>query len=311
MRRSCLLLALVAGVTAENIAQSRRSIDQDLLPLNSRDATEISQPVEARIVSDEKQTLGLESRRRKRDDDDDDDPLEQHKDYLKHIQDEQEDAAKHNNDKNSGPPGGGTIAGAVIGVVVAIIVALLLWFFLRIRPRRKQRQMVAAKEAEIESGYTMTPVSSIRRDTPPVGAASNHSLPSEHIRWAPTPYPERAPSIHTGSSMSGLALPTPALTYSPSVGTSSASPPSPPQPHHQMQPQPQVHQHFNDIPSEKPPSYDAIIALQSSEPQPEASAYQMGQVPVEAEPSICHLPVTNFTPQYGTANGSGEHMPRY
>lgn len=309
MRHSYLLLALVAGVTAENIAQSRRSIEQDLIPLNSRDATEISQPVEARIVSDEKQTAGLESRRRKRDDDDDN-PFEHNKDYLKHIQDEEEE----HNDKDSRPPdgpGGGTIAGAVIGVVVAIIVALLLWFFLRIRPRRKQRQMVAAKEAEIENGFAMTPVSSIRRDSPPVGAASNHSLPSEHVRWAPTPYPERAPSIHTGSSMSGLALPTPALTYSPSVGTSSASPPSPPQPHHQLQPQPQVHQHFNDIPSEKPPSYDAIIALQSSEPQPEASAYQMGQVPVEAEPSICHLPVTNFTPHYGAANGSGEHMPRY
>ncbi|KAI1093529.1 hypothetical protein F5B19DRAFT_125461 [Rostrohypoxylon terebratum] len=313
MRRSYLLLALVAGVTAENIAQSRRSIEQDLIPLSPRDATEISQLVEARIVSDEKQIAAFENRRRKRDGDNDPHQFE----HFKHLEEEQEeqdeqeeDAAKH---QNSGPPGppGGAIAGAVIGVIVAIIIALLLWFFLRIRPRRKQRQMAAAKEAEIENGYTMTPVSSVRRDAPPVGAASNHSLPSEHIRWAPTPYPERAPSIHTGSSMSGLALPTPALTYSPSVGTSSASPPSPPQPHHQLQPQPQVHQHFNDIPSEKPPSYDAIIALQSSEPQPEASAYQMGQVPVEAEPSICHLPVTNFTPQYNVANGSGEHMPRY
>ncbi|KAI1461529.1 hypothetical protein F4805DRAFT_236345 [Annulohypoxylon moriforme] len=322
MRRSYLLAALIAGATAEHIAHSRQSIERDLSLLRPRDATELFQPVEARTVSPEKKVVaGLQNRQRKRDDD----PYDDYKEHLKHIQElqeeqeeqEQEDNDNKHNNNNSPPPGppGGTIAGAVIGVVVAILIALALWFFLRIRPRRKQRQAVAAKEADIENGFTMTPVSSIHRDSPPVGAQSNRSLPSEHIRWAPTPYPERAPSIHTGSSMSGLALPTPALTYSPSVGTA-ASPPSPPSPHHQgvqqLQQQPQVHQHFNDIPSEKPPAYDAITALQSSEPQPEASAYQMGQVPIEAEPieggaaTVCHLPV-----HYGGVNTSGEHMPRY
>ncbi|KAI1204905.1 uncharacterized protein F4807DRAFT_299065 [Annulohypoxylon truncatum] len=335
-----LLAALVAGATAKNIAQSRQSVERDNVALNSRDATEISQQlVEARIITapDEKRTVGLRSRQqRKRDDDDPyDEYLKDQKKHLQELQQEQEqqqqqddddDDDKHDNNNDPGPPRGppgGTIAGAVIGVVVAILIALALWFFLRIRPRRKQRQLAAAKEAEINDGYAMTPVSSSTlRATPPTGTASNHSLPpssSEHIRWAPTPYPERAPSIHTGSSMSGLALPTPALTYSPSVGTSAASPPSPPEPRHhhqyhqyqqQVSPHPQVHPHFDDIPSEKPPSYDAITALQSSEPQPEASAYQLGQVPVEPEPEpvMCHVPVT---PQYGVANSSGEHMPRY
>ncbi|KAI2469896.1 hypothetical protein F4781DRAFT_204123 [Annulohypoxylon bovei var. microspora] len=301
MRRSYLLLALVAGATAGNVAQPRRSIERDLT-IESRNPSEIPQSVEARIISSRQETVELTNRQHKRDDPYDDD-------FKKHLEDvedkHKEDEDDDDNNTSSRPPGppGGTIAGVVIGVVIAILAALALWYFLRIRPRRRQRQLqAAAKEAEIENGYAMTPVST----RSPGGAAA--SSPSEHIRWAPTPYPERAPSIRTGSSMSGLALPTPALTYSPSVTTTAASPPSPPEPRHPQQQQQQESYIHRDIPSEKPPSYDAITALQSSEPQPEASAYQMGQVPIEQEPPMYHLP---SMPQYGPTNGSGEHMPRY
>ncbi|KAI1104118.1 hypothetical protein F4804DRAFT_207535 [Jackrogersella minutella] len=302
MRRSYLVCGLVVGATANDLSQWKRSVEQDSA-LGSRELSGIFQSLEARHAFDDLvrgDTVAFENPLAKRDDDTADDFRDHQKDL--HDEDDKDENQEKDHDLDDGPPekymGGGTIAGVVLGVIIALLLALALWYFLRIRPRRKQRHMMVAKEDDIEDGYKMTPVSSTHRSTPPVGAVNDSRSPSEHIRWAPTPYPERAPSIQTGSSMSGLALPTPALTYSPSV-TTAATPNSPPSPRHAP----------SHIPSEKPPAYATLAALHSSEPQPEASAYQMGQVPMPSEPPMYQLPLT---PHAGmTPDMSGEHLARY
>ncbi|KAI1143157.1 hypothetical protein F5Y05DRAFT_144833 [Hypoxylon sp. FL0543] len=292
MRRSPLLLALVAGTYA-NTAQLERSVEKDSI-INSREPTEISQTLEARLSPFGISKRGadvLKSWLNKRDDDDDDDD-DYHNpyDYL-HDADEGHDDHDHD---DPGPPGymsGGAIAGAVVGSLVMFSLIVAVCYFVCARRRRKQPQVdVARKEAELEDGYAMSPTSTVRQATPQQEGRTQN----ERIRFAPSPYPRRAPSIGTESSMSGLALPTPALTYSPSVATTTASPSLPPSPPHAA--------------SEKPPAYMAIAALQSSEPQPEASAYQMGQVPMPSEPPMYHIPLG---PQTGVTDLNGEHISRY
>ncbi|KAI1415744.1 hypothetical protein F5Y13DRAFT_135743 [Hypoxylon sp. FL1857] len=293
MRRSHLLLVLVAGAAAD-AALLKRSVGQNSI-LKSREPTDNSRSLEARLPLVDVGKRGvdvLKSWLYKRDDDDDDnDDYHNSFDFLHNSYEEDHD---HDDNDNPGGPGdlsGGEIAGAVVGSLVLLTFILGICYFVCIRPRRKQSQMlVARKEAELEEGYGMSPVSSIHNATPQQEGRTEN----EHIRFAPSPYPRRVPSIGTESSMSGLALPTPALTYSPSA-TTSASPSLPPSPPHATT-------------SEKPPAYMAIAALQSSEPQPEASAYQMGQVPVASEPPTYHLPII---PQTGVVGVDGEHIPRY
>lgn len=283
---------LVAGAAADT-THLKRSVGKDSI-LRSREPTEKSQSLEARLLSvdvGKRRADVLRSWLYKRDDDDDNgdhNPI----DYL-HNADEDHDERDHD---DPGPPGymsGGEIAGAVLGSLVMFSIILAICYFACIRRRRQQSPMDAArKEAELEEGYGMSPVSTIHQATPQQEGRTQN----EHIRFAPSPYPRGAPSIETESTMSGLALPTPALTYSPSLATTTASPslpPSPPHPH---------------MASEKPPAYVAMAALQSSEPQPEASAYQMGQVPVPSEPPMYHLPLG---PQIGVTDMNGEHISRY
>ncbi|OTA69540.1 hypothetical protein K449DRAFT_428996 [Hypoxylon sp. EC38] len=294
MRRSHLLLVLVAGAAA-NTAQLERSVGKDSI-IESREPTENSQSLEARLPSvdvSKRRADVLSSWSHKRDDGDDDDD-DGDNPYLFHNADEEDHDGRNHGDP--GPPGymsGGEIAGAVIGSLVMFSIILAICYFVCIRRRRKQPPMEAArKEADLEDGYGMSSVSTIHQPTPQQEGRTQN----EHIRFAPSPYPRGAPSIGTESTMSGLALPTPALTYSPSLTTTTASPslpPSPPHPH---------------ATSEKPPAYAAIAALQSSEPQPEASAYQMGQVPMPSEPPMYHIPLG---PQVGVTDMNGEHISRY
>ncbi|KAI0834069.1 hypothetical protein F5Y06DRAFT_177754 [Hypoxylon sp. FL0890] len=292
MRRSHLLLALVAGAAADT-AQLERSAEKDSI-LNSREPTEIPQSLEERLSPLDISRRGadvLKSWLLKRDDDDGNDDHHDPYDYLQDAAEENHDDHDHDDPGPSGYMSSGQVAGTVIGSLALLSLILVVVYFGFIRPRRKQPQMDAArKEAELEDGYAMSPTSTIHQATPQQEGRTQN----EHIRFAPSPYPRRAPSIGTESSMSGLALPTPALTYSPSVTTTNVSPSLPPSPPHAA--------------SEKPPAYMAIAALQSSEPQPEASAYQMGQVPMPSEPPMYHIPLG---PQIGVTDMNGEHISRY
>ncbi|KAI0176100.1 hypothetical protein GGR52DRAFT_344947 [Hypoxylon sp. FL1284] len=211
-------------------------------------------------------------------------------------------------DENHGTRGG-VVAGGVIGGLAGLLVILSFWYCLRIRPRRKQRiaEEAARRQEELEKGLNGSDPSihspqqetgTIASSSPSDGAAA--AAPRTTNQYVPTPFPGRAPSVNTGSSISGLALPTPALTYSPSATTvSTATPNLPPS-------------HSNPLPhtalAEKPPAYAAVLALQSSEPQPEASAYQMGQVPMPTEPTVYQLP---SDPQPGATDMRGAPISRY
>ncbi|OTB03743.1 hypothetical protein M426DRAFT_321449 [Hypoxylon sp. CI-4A] len=295
MRHSSLLLALVASVIADDVAQSRRSASKDST-LESREPVEISQSLETRFTP-----AAIKSWTHKRDSDSGDYHGPFRHAHDENDDDDDDDDHDHDNDNEDLEHiNGGAIAGAVVGAFVLLLILLAIWYFIRIRPKRKQRlaDTAARKEAELESGYARSPESSIHPTAVAAGTPAGFvNEDRDHIRFAPTPYPERAPSIQTMSSMSGLALPTPALTpatYSPSVTTTTASPPTPP--------------HRALGASEKPPSYAALAALQSNVPQPEASAYQMGQVPVEAEPPVYHIPLI---PQPGVMDMKGEPIARY
>ncbi|KAI1395685.1 hypothetical protein F4819DRAFT_177429 [Hypoxylon fuscum] len=303
MRCSCLLLALVTSAAAYGIARPGQFVEKDLT-LKSRESAEVSRSLEERLVPVDVGRVGtvmLKSRQNKRDDDEDWQRAQW--DYLQNISDEEHnhDNDDDDDDGHHGPgdsgPNGGAIAGGVVGAIAFLFIILAIWYFVRIRPRRKQRQMEAAarQQDEIEKGYPASPSSSIH---PPTTAftRSPSEGPSTHVQFVRTPFPGRAPSVQTGSSISGLALPTPALTYSPSVtsAATAATPNLPPsQPH---------------ATSEKPPAYAAVIALQSSEPQPEASAYQMGQVPMPIEPPVYQLPLE---PHVGATDMKGEPVARY
>ncbi|XXG94282.1 hypothetical protein Hte_000536 [Hypoxylon texense] len=326
MRRSCLLLALVASATADSNARPGRLAEKDV-NLNSRGPAEAPHSLDARLaVPVDASRVGkamLRSRQVKRDDKykDYDDWKEEYEDQLEEMQDqngppgpgyvangpeenERDDDDDDDDDDDHDGPSGGVIAGAVIGGLLGLLLLLTLWYCLRIRPKRKQRQMEAAREQEkLERGFGGSSPSIHPPPPTMAGAAAvspSESPSSHHIQWAPTPFPGRAPSVQTGSSISGLALPTPALTYSPSVttattGTAAGTPNLPPS-------------HYNAPPSDKPPAYAAVLALQSSEPQPEASAYQMGHVPIPAEPPVYQLP---SLPQTGATDMKGEPISRY
>ncbi|KAI4859230.1 hypothetical protein F4820DRAFT_177073 [Hypoxylon rubiginosum] len=321
MRRSCLLLALVASATAGGNARSGRLVEKDV-NLNPRGLAETSRSLDARLVPVDAGRVGkvmLRSRRTKRDDDDNDkyeDWEDEYKDRFEEMQgqnvpappgsplDHHDDDDDDDDDDNDGPSGG-VIAGSVIGGLLGLLLILTIWYCLRIRPKRKQRQMEAAmKQDELEKGFggsspSIHPPPPAMAGVAPVSPNSESPSP-HHIQWAPTPFPGRAPSVQTGSSISGLALPTPALTYSPSIttgttNTAAGTPNLPPS-------------HLHALPGDKPPAYAAVLALQSSEPQPEASAYQMGQVPIPAEPPVYQLP---SAPQTGATDMKGEPISRY
>ncbi|KAI6090160.1 hypothetical protein F4821DRAFT_37336 [Hypoxylon rubiginosum] len=318
MRHSCLLLALVASAAATDNAALRRQTEKNV-NLDSREPAEASRLLDARripVAIDRTGKVVLRSRQFQRDDDDDDAAEEwrkKHEEELEQMQEMQEnnglpsnaqkddkedddDDNNGNNGDNSGPPGG-VIAGGIVGGLIALLLLLTLWYCLRIRPKRKQRQLEAArKQEELEKGFGGSSPSI--HPPPQEGTVSPADSPeSNHIQWAPTPFPRRAPSVQTGSSISGLALPTPALTYSPSIATATTAntPNLPPT-------------HSHALPSDKPPAYAAVLALQSSEPQPEASAYQMGQVPIPIEPPVYQLP---SEPMVGATDIKGEPVSRY
>ncbi|KAI1381897.1 hypothetical protein F4677DRAFT_400149 [Hypoxylon crocopeplum] len=315
MRRSCLLLGLIASAAADDVAQLSRSVEKDL-SLESREPTEISHSLDTRFAS-VNTGRRVKNLQHKRDDDDDDDEEEQKErwEYFHHIADEEEEEEDDDDDDHDSPVGpvgpngpdgpgaseyhpinGGAIAGAVVGSVIAAILILAMWYFFRIRPKRKQQQemQAAEKRDDIERAYTGSPSPSVRLPTPSASSVSESQNAPEHVRWAPTPFPGRAPSVQTESTMSGLALPTPALTYSPTITTAGTTPNLPPTPYGSA--------------SEKPPAYAAIAALQSSEPQPEASAYQMGHVPVSCELPMYQLP---SIPQPVAMDMKGEPISRY
>ncbi|KAI1767314.1 hypothetical protein GGR53DRAFT_140111 [Hypoxylon sp. FL1150] len=324
MRHSCLLLALVACAAATDNVPAKRLAEKNV-NLDSRKLVEVSRPLDARLIPVDAGRTGelmLRSRGVKRDDgDDDDDAYEEwkkkHEEELEQMQEMQENNAlpgspsSGDNDDNddsdgNGPPsgpGGGVIAGSIIGGLIGLLLLLTLWYCLRIRPRRKQRQLEAARrQEELEKGFG---ASSPSIHPPPqegtVSSSPADSPESNHVQWVRTPFPRRAPSVQTGSSISGLALPTPALAYSPSLTTpTTASTPNLP---------PTTHSHASyTLPADKPPAYAAVLALQSSEPQPEASAYQMGQVPIAIEPPVYQLP---SAPPVGATDIKGEPVSRY
>ncbi|KAI1779626.1 hypothetical protein F4818DRAFT_147636 [Hypoxylon cercidicola] len=328
MRRSCLLLALVASATAHGDVRSGRLVEKDV-NLDSRELAGASHPLGARVVPVDDGRVGkvtLKRRQTKRDHDhgDYEDYEEWREDQLEQMQEnglsgptptsipvkgslddnnengieDDDDDDDDDHDRDHDGPNGGVVAGGVVGGLLGLLLILTIWYCLRIRPKRKQRQMEAARrQEELEKGFGGSSAS-----IPPPPQAStvspNDSPSAHHIQWAPTPFPGRAPSIQTGSSISGLALPTPALTYSPSVTTattSTATPNLPPS-------------HPHAVVGEKPPAYAAVLALQSSEPQPEASAYQMGHVPIEPEPPAYQLPSVL---QPGATDMKGEPISRY
>ncbi|KAI0848976.1 hypothetical protein F5Y00DRAFT_79108 [Daldinia vernicosa] len=304
MRFPYMLLALVASVTADNTAQTKWS-DERELALKSRRPLEITQALAARLASVDINHKGVVVSRDPGCDPDSDDPdLPFCDKLLEHIKEQQE--KEENEEKGKGPGdddddndenrhSSGMIAGAVIGAFIALLFLLAVWYFLRIRPRRRQRILEQRrKQDELESNYQFSPPGA-HLPTPPTRSMPGSQDPSEHnVRFQRTPYPGNAPSPSmTNSSMSGLALPTPALTYSPSVTSSAVSPLSP-VPAHGL--------------SDKPPAYAAVAALQSSEPQPEASAYQMGQTPMPLEPPMYHL---TEAPRPAIMDIKGEPLPRY
>ncbi|KAI0116987.1 hypothetical protein F4814DRAFT_439525 [Daldinia grandis] len=298
MRFPYMLLALVASVTADSTAQTRRSGERELT-LRSRRPIEISQSLAAKLASvDINHKRVVVSRGLGCDPDGKDPDLPSCEDLAKHIKEEQDDKKKDHDDDdddNEGHHGSATIAGAVIGAFIALLFLLAVWYFLRIRPRRRQRLLEQhRKQDELESNYQYSPRDT-HSPTPPTRSMPGSQNPSEHnVRFQRTPYPGDVPSPSiTNSSMSGLALPTPALTYSPSVTSSAVSPLSP-MPARGL--------------SDKPPAYAAVAALQSSEPQPEASAYQMGQTPMPLEPPMYHL---TEAPGPAIMDMKGEHIPRY
>lgn len=285
----------MASVAADNTAQLRRSA-RDGLTLTSRETANFLRSLEARPASIkiDQRTAVSKSQQDKRDGDDDPRPhfdtnpmfdKEEHDDHDGPDREEEEHRTN-----------GKVVAGGVIGGLLALLLVLTIWYFLRIRPKRQQRLAAARKRDEIEQGYAMSPSPS-RSVPPPDEPAAGSQSPSELSRWAPTPYPRNVPSVQTGSTMSGLALPTPALTHSsPSIATESTPPLPPSQPHAHA---------AND----KPPAYAVAVALQSAEPQPEASSYQMGQTPSPSDlPPVYHV---QDTAQPSIIDMKGEHMSRY
>ncbi|KAI1656728.1 hypothetical protein F4813DRAFT_122949 [Daldinia decipiens] len=298
MRFPYMLLALVASVTADNTAQTRRSDGRELT-LKSRRPIEISQSLEARLASVDIYHKGVVVSRDPGCDPDGDEPdlpfCDKFREYIKEQHEKEEERNGNDDDNDEKHHGSGMIAGAVIGAFIALLFLLAVWYFLRIRPRRRQRILEQhRKQDELESNYQFSPQDT-HLPTPPTRSMPGSQNPSEHnVRFQRTPYPGEVPSPSiTNSSMSGLALPTPALTYSPSVTSSAVSPLSP-VPAHGL--------------SDKPPAYAAVAALQSSEPQPEASAYQMGQTPMPLEPPMYHL---TEAPGPAVMDMKGEPISRY
>lgn len=288
-----MLLALAASVTADNTAQTRRS-DERELTLKSRRPIEISQSLAARLASVDINHKGVVVSRDPRCDPNNGEP---YLPFCDQLRDQDKGKENDDNDDDDGEKhhGSGMIAGAVIGAFIALLFLLAVWYFLRIRPRRRQRILEQRrKQDELESNYQFSPQGT-HLPTPPTRSMPGSQNPSEHnVRFQRTPYPGDVPSPSmTNSSMSGLALPTPALTYSPSVTSSAVSPLSP-IPAHGL--------------SDKPPAYAAVAALQSSEPQPEASAYQMGQTPMPLEPPMYHL---TEAPGPAVMDMKGEPISRY
>ncbi|KAI2602829.1 hypothetical protein GGR54DRAFT_464550 [Hypoxylon sp. NC1633] len=298
MRHSYLLLALVASIAADNTAQPRTSSEKNS-SLKPRQPAEISHPLDARHVAVDirnKEAVVSEKQRVKRHDDDEDDDDFHRQNYQApggEIQDPDDDHHSVGDKGGDSKINVGAIVGAVVGSVIAACAIIGIWYCCRFRPMRRQQMLAASKESRMETGHGSSPSSSAHPSTSSVN--ENQSSPEHVRRWAPTPYPEHAPSAQTDSSMSGLALPTPALTYSPTISTARTTPNLAPTP-----PRPAV--------GDKPPSYEAVAALQSSEPQPEASAYQMGQVPVPTEPPMYEL---SLLPQPGATNMKGEPISRY
>ncbi|KAI1393961.1 uncharacterized protein F4822DRAFT_31649 [Hypoxylon trugodes] len=288
MRSSSLLLALVAGAAANDSTQLRQPTERDLT-LSSREPT---RPASIKLGQRETSPYA----HAKRDDDDPHNPfyylhdIPNGKDPKNDDDDDDDDDDDNDDDKHNPNPGyymnGGAIAGAVVGAVFGLFILVGLCYCLCIRPRRRQEQHMEAarKDVEVESTHPPT--------TPPRSPGNDSSSSSEHIHWVRTPYPRNVPSVQTTSTISGLALPTPAMGNSPSIAA--VSPPLSPTYHHTM--------------SDKPPAYAAVIALQSSEPQPEATAYQMGQVPVPTEPPMYQLPII---PAPGVSDMKGEPISRY
>ncbi|KAI8956906.1 hypothetical protein F5Y11DRAFT_124533 [Daldinia sp. FL1419] len=304
MRFSYTLLALAASVVADSTVEPRRP-SGGRSTLKSRKSIEISHSLETRLnsvdISHQREVVPRGSPCDPNSPGYDTRVCDQFREYLEHNSAEHNDGShdssddEDDEDEDEKRHGGGTIAGAVIGALIAFLFLLAIWYFLRIRPKRKQRLLEQRrKEDELENGYQFSPPGT-HPPTPPARSVPGSQNPSEqHIRFQPTPYPGNVPSPSmTGSSMSGLALPTPALTYSPSVTSTTVSPLSPLPPHPL---------------SDKPPAYAAVAALQSSEPQPEASAYQMGQVPVPLEPPMYHL---TETPAPVAMDMKGEPLSRY
>ncbi|KAK6948378.1 hypothetical protein Daesc_010144 [Daldinia eschscholtzii] len=297
MRFPYMLLAFAASVTADNTAQSRRS-DETGLTLESRKPVEASQMLEARHSWFEDTTVPLPAIC------DPESPMRDHEKCQQTKNPEgdngegEDDDEKHDHkggDNDEKHHGGGVIAGAVIGSLIALLFLLTMWYCFRIRPNRRARILEQRRKAdELENGYGFSPPGT-HQPTPAVQPMPGSQNPSQqNVRFQPTPYPGNVPSPSvTNSSMSGLALPTPALTYSPSVTSTTASPLSP-LPAHAL--------------ADKPPAYVAVAALQSSEPQPEASAYQMGQTPMPMDPPLYHL---TEEPRPAIMDIKGEHLPRY
>ncbi|KAI1800266.1 hypothetical protein F4811DRAFT_46716 [Daldinia bambusicola] len=305
MRFHYLLLAVAATATAENTAQPRRS-DESGLTLKSRKIVEASQLVEARFSSDDDVFVPggpppCDPTRKEYN-------VKDCRDYIEHQQEEAEEEANDRHKKDDGDDnnekdhGSGVIAGIVIGCFLALLFLLTIWYFFRIRPRRRARILAQRRKMdELESGFEFS-AAGTHQPTPAVlSMPGSQNLSQQNVRFQPTPYPGNVPSPSaTNSSISGLALPTPALTYSPTgTSTTTASPLSPlPLPAHGS--------------SDKPPAYAAVAALQSSEPQPEASAYQMGQTPMPMDapidPPLYHLTETSRPP---IVDMKGEHLARY
>ncbi|KAI2613848.1 uncharacterized protein GGS25DRAFT_20207 [Hypoxylon fragiforme] len=316
MRCSCLLLALVAGAAADGTTSPRRTHKNDLTSKSSREIPEALSWFYAR-VEDRKKAAGAALRSRENDSFEDDADFDDNlkdlelaqaelddRDFHQHEEDDDDDdddgpgPGPGDHGKGDGHDGNGkVIAGGVVGGFIALFLILCIWYFLRIRPKRKQRLADAArKEAELEQGYGPSPNSSahpLSSFPSPAGPAAQN----QHVRYAmPTPFPARAPSVQTESTMSGLALPTPALTYSPSVSSPGATPNMP-----AAQPR--------EPGAETPPTYAVAVALQSTEPHPEASSYQMGQTPAPSEPPVYHLPVA--APGPGATDMKGQPISRY
>ncbi|KAI1468722.1 uncharacterized protein F4812DRAFT_342377 [Daldinia caldariorum] len=303
MRLHYMLLAFAASVTAESTARPRRS-DESGLTLKSRKHVDSSQLVEARFASAD--DVFVPGGPLQCNPTSDEYNVKDCRNYIKHQQEEVEEANDRqkkdgdddDDDKEKGHSKGFKV-GVTMGCLFGLLFLLTIWYFIRIRPRRRARILEQRRKMdELGSGYEFSAPGTHLPTRAAQSMPGSQNPSHQNVRFQPTPYPGNVPSPSvTDSSISGLALPTPALTYSPTgTSTTTASPLSP-------LPLPTAH-----ASSDGPPAYTAVAALQSSEPQHEASAYQMGQTPMPMDPP--RYDVTE-TPRTALMDMKGQPVARY